>query len=91
MTVRKTIGVRELKNELSRVVAEIAETGGEYVVTSRDQPKAVIRAWGPEDEEQVRAERAAEIVKEIRALAREIAAAAITNESAAELVSKQRR
>jgi antitoxin (DNA-binding transcriptional repressor) of toxin-antitoxin stability system len=91
MSARKTIGIRELKNDLSRIVTEIAETRGEYVVTSRDQPKAVLRAWGPEDEKEKRAAKAAEMIKQIRKLAREVAAAAVTNESAVELVSKQRR
>lgn len=91
MTTRKTIGIRELKNELSRVVSEIAESGGEYVVTNRDQPKAVLRAWREEDHQEEKAAKRAEILEQIRDLARRVSAAAVTDESAADLVSKQRR
>ena len=88
---RKTIGIRELKNELSKIVSEIAESGGEYVVTSRDQPKAVLRPWREEDRQEQSAAKHAEILERMREIARRVAAAAVTNESAAELVSKQRR
>jgi prevent-host-death family protein len=94
MTTRKMIGIRELKNELSRVVAEIAESGGEYVVTNRDQPKAVLRAWREEDRREVSADRAAEIMEGLRRLAARVAAeatAAGNTKSAAEVVSEQRR
>lgn len=91
MAARKTIGIRELKNELSRVVSEIAESGGEYVVTSRDLPKAVLRPWRPEDEKEENAARRAEIMAKVLRTAKRVADAAVTNESAAELVSKQRR
>ena len=91
MTTRKTIGIRELKNELSRVVSEIAESGGEYVVTNRDEPKAVLRAWREEDRQEENAAKRAEIMEQILDLARRVSAAAVTDESAVELVSKQRR
>jgi prevent-host-death family protein len=91
MPRRKTIGIRELKNDLSRIVGEIAESGGEYVVTNRDQPKAVLRPWREEDQQEARAARAAEIMERIRRMARRVAEAAVTDESAAEIVSKQRR
>jgi prevent-host-death family protein len=91
MAHRKTIGIRELKNDLSRIVSEIAESGGEYVVMNRSEPKAVLRPWREEDQREEKAARTAEIMERIRQMARRIAEAAVTDESAEELVSKQRR
>lgn len=91
MAARKTIGIRELKNDLSKVVSEIAESGREYVVTSRDQPKAVLRPWRPQDEQAENAARRAKIMEKVRRTAKRVAEAAVTDESAVELVSKQRR
>ena len=38
-----TIGVRELKNHVSRVIRAVREEMAEYVVTLRGEPVAVLR------------------------------------------------
>jgi prevent-host-death family protein len=94
LATRKTIGIRALKNELSRIVNEIAETGGEYVVTDRDRPKAVLRPWQEEDRLEERARKNAEVLEQILRTAKEVAAAAAaagSDVTAAEAVSEQRR
>jgi prevent-host-death family protein len=94
MAKRKTIGIRALKNTASRVIDEVAERKEEYVVTDRGRPVAVLRPWREEDRREDHAARVEEIVKEARAIARRVAAeaaAAGNTQTAAEVVSEQRR
>ena len=91
---RKTIGIRALKNTVSRVIDEVAEKKEEYVVTDRGRPVAVLRPWREEDRLQDRAARVEEIMAEARVIGAKIAAeaaAAGNTKSAAEIVSEQRR
>ena len=87
---RKTIGIRALKNEVSRVVDEVAERKEEYVVTDRGRPVAVLRPWREEDRAAERAARAEEIIAGIRQIAEKVGAKA-GRRSAAAVVSEQRR
>ena len=41
--MRRKIGIRELKNELTDVIRRVGEERVEYTVTSRGRPVAVIR------------------------------------------------
>ena len=91
---RKTIGIRALKNTVSRVIDEVAEKNEEYVVTDRGRPVAVLRPWREEDRLQDRALRVEAIMAEARVIGAKIAAgaaAAGNAKSAAEIVSEQRR
>jgi prevent-host-death family protein len=91
---RKTIGIRALKNNASRVIEEVAERKEEYVVTDRGRPVAVLRPWGEEDRQEDHAARVAEVMKEARDIAARVAAQAAANgntKSAADVVSEQRR
>ena len=91
---RKTIGIRALKNTVSRVIDEVADKKEEYVVTDRGRPVAVLRPWREEDRLQDRAARVEEIMAEARIIGAKIAAAAAAagnTKSAAEIVSEQRR
>ena len=91
---RRTIGIRALKNTVSRVIDEVAEKKEEYVVTDRGKPVAVLRPWRDEDLQEDRAARVAEWLREGRVIAARIgaeAAAAGNTKTAEEVVSEQRR
>jgi prevent-host-death family protein len=85
------IGVRELKNEATRVVREILETQAEYIVTVRGEPAAVIRPFMPEDAERLRLAKVERYLKDLDELAEEIGKAWISPKTARELVEEQRR
>ena len=91
MKKQKTVGIRQLKNETSRIVNEVRERRAEYVVTRRGVPVAEIRpAREPETPEERKA-RVAAIMKRYDRLAREVAKHAVSDKSASELVSEGRR
>ena len=86
-----TIGVRELKNQTSRVIRAVREEMSEYVVTLRGEPVAVLR---PLTEEEMKRLRQAEIyaaLEEMKALAQEVASAWTSEKSGVELIAEQRR
>lgn len=86
-----TIGVRELKNEATRIVREVRESRSEYIVTVRGEPAAVIRPLTPEDVERWRMARAEAHLEALDALAEEIGQAWISPKTGVELVDEQRR
>ncbi|HFQ93737.1 MAG TPA: type II toxin-antitoxin system Phd/YefM family antitoxin [Anaerolineae bacterium] len=45
------IGIRELKNQTSRIVRRVREEAAEYVITHHGQPVAVLRPFLDEDAE----------------------------------------
>lgn len=49
-----TIGVRQLKNQTSRVVRAVREEMTEYVVTLRGEPVAVLRPLTEDDAQRLR-------------------------------------
>jgi prevent-host-death family protein len=86
-----TVGVRELKNQTSRIIRAVREDLSEYVVTLRGEPVAVLR---PLTEEEARRLRQSEIdrgLAEIKALAQAVASAWTSDKSGVELVAEQRR
>jgi prevent-host-death family protein len=85
------IGVRELKNQTSRVLRSVREDLAEYVVTLRGEPVAVLRPLTDEDEQRLRQIEIDEALAEMRVIAQEVAAAWTSDKSAVELVSEQRR
>lgn len=85
------IGVRELKNQASRILRSVQDERAEYVVTVRGKPVATLRSFTEEDrsrQEQIKVE---EELEEMMALAAEVAAAWKSPSTAVELVSEQRR
>lgn len=86
-----TIGVRELKNQTSRVIRAVREEMAEYVITVRDKPVAVLRPLTDEDIQKLRQAEVEEAMAEMKALAQQIAAAWESSKSGVELVSEQRR
>ena len=86
-----TIGVRELKNQASRVLRAVREDMSEYVVTLRGEPVAMLRPLTGEEIQELRQTEINESLAEMRALAQEVAAAWTSDKSGVELVAEQRR
>ena len=86
-----TIGVRELKNQTSRIVRAVREQMAEYVITVRDEPVAVLRPLTDKDVQRLRQAEIDETLAEMKALAQQVAAAWVSPKSGVELVSEQRR
>lgn len=85
------IGIRELKNNASKIVRAVREEGAEYVVTVHGEPVAVLR---PLAEDLVQQEIDAEIATEIAemlALAKEIAAGWKSEKSGLEILEEDRQ
>ncbi len=86
-----SIGIRELKNQASRIVKEVREVGAEYVITLQGKPVAILRPFTEEDAQQMkRAEIEAELAA-MQALAAEVAASWVSEKSGVGLVEEQRR
>ena len=86
-----SIGVRELKNQASRVIRSVREEMSEYVVTLRGEPVAVLRPLTEEEAERLRQKRIDVILAEMRSLAQEVASAWTSEKSGVELITEQRR
>ncbi len=86
-----TIGVRELKNQATRIVRAIREEMAEYVITVQGKPVAVLRPYTAEDERQLRQAELEESLAEMKQLAQEVASAWTSSKSGIELISEQRR
>jgi len=90
MEDKRTIGIRRLKNEASRIVEEVREGQREYVVTKRGEPVAVIRPWREEDSRLERQDRVAAVLERLAAVAERVGEAS-GGRGAVEAVSRQRR
>lgn len=84
-----TIGVRQLKNEATRIVRSVREHGEEYIITVNGEPVAELRPLARDESGE--AERTKRWLADIDELAREVSAATTTGETAVELVREQRR
>jgi len=89
--VSKKAGIRELKNQTSRIVSEVREEMAEYVITSQGRPVAMLRPFTREDEEAIRQLEAEQAMAEMKSLADEIGKAWKSPKSAVELIDEQRR
>ena len=87
----KKIGIREPKNQTSRVLRSVREELAEYVVTLRGEPVAVLRPWSEEDKRRLRQTEIGEALDEMKSVAQEVAAAWTSEKSGVALVSEQRR
>jgi prevent-host-death family protein len=85
------IGVRELKNQTSRLVRAVREEMAEYVITVRGEPVAVLRPFTDEDARQMRQAELNEALAEMKTLAQQVAEAWKSSKSGVELVEQQRR
>ncbi len=86
-----TIGVRELKNQTSRVIRSVREEMAEYVVTPRGESVAILRPLSKAEAHRLRQSKIDESMAEMRILAQEVAAAWSSEKSGVELVAAQRR
>lgn len=86
-----TIGVRELKNQTSRIVRSVREELAEYVITLQGKPVAILRPMTETDQQQLRQAQLEQTLAEMKRLAQEVAAAWTSPQSGIELISEQRR
>ena len=94
MARRKKVGIRQLKNEASRIVNEVREDDAEYVVTRRGQPVAILRPLTDPESAAESAEKKDAYVEDVMQMIRETAKEVgrlSSGESAASVVSRQRR
>jgi prevent-host-death family protein len=87
----ETVGVRELKNQASRVIRAVSEEMAEYVITLRGEPVAMLRPLTKEERDRLREEQIDSALTEMRSLAGEVAAAWTSDKSGVELIAEQRR
>ncbi len=87
----KKAGIRELKNQTSRIVNEVREEMAEYVITSQGHPVAVLRPISEDDAKSIRRREAARALVEMKSLAEEIGKSWISPRSALELLDEDRR
>lgn len=85
-----TIGVRELKNQTSRVIRAVREELTEYVVTLRGEPVAILRPLTEEDALRLHQFEVDETLADMKTLAQEVATAWTSDKSGVELIAEQR-
>ena len=54
----ETVGVRELRSQVSRIIRAVSEEMAEYVITLRGEPMAVLRPLTEEERDWLREDRA---------------------------------
>jgi prevent-host-death family protein len=86
-----TIGVRQLKNQASRIIRAVREEMAEFVVTLRGEPVAILRPLTEDETHRIRLSKVEECLAEMKALAREVTADWVSDRSGVELVEEQRR
>jgi len=86
-----TIGVRELKNQTSRVIRAVREEMREYVVTLRGEPVAILRPLTEEEAQRLHQVEIDAALAGMKALAQEVASAWTSEKSGVELIATQRR
>ncbi len=87
----KKAGIRELKNQTSRIVTTAREEMAEYVITSQGKPVAMLRPFTRDDEESIRLRRVDEELSEMKSLAVEIGEAWTSPHTSTYLIDEQRR
>ena len=87
----ETVGVRELKNQASRIIRTVREDFIEYVVTLRGEPVAVLRPLTDKDTEHLRQAEQQRSLASMKRLSAKVGAAWDSPKSGVELVTEQRR
>jgi prevent-host-death family protein len=85
------IGVRELKNQASKIVRAVREEAAEYIITVNGNPVAVLRPLTKTESQHERTEKVQAFLAELDALSYEITAEWESEKTAVELVNEQRR
>ncbi|MCP5096010.1 MAG: type II toxin-antitoxin system prevent-host-death family antitoxin, partial [Chloroflexi bacterium] len=83
------IGIRELKNQASKIVRTVREESVEYIITVHGEPVAVLRPLTPEDIIKTKDAELAQELADLRELGKEISAAWVSDKSGVELVEEQ--
>jgi prevent-host-death family protein len=86
-----SIGVRELKNQASRVVRAVREEMAEYVITLQGKPVAVIRPFTDDDARRLYQAEIGKTMEEMKALANQVGEAWKSPKSGVELIEEGRR
>jgi prevent-host-death family protein len=86
-----TIGIRELKNQASRIVRTVREEMAEYVITLQGKPVAVLRPFTEEDTQKLRQIEIDKALADMKTLAQQVADSWTSPKSGVELVEEQRR
>jgi prevent-host-death family protein len=87
----KRIGIRELKNNTSKIVRAVREERAEYVVTVRGEPVAVLRPLAEEKTRKYSKDEVDRLMAELGELAERVSKAWKSPLSAVEAVQEQRR
>lgn len=85
------IGVRELKNQASRIVRTVREEMAEYVITLQGKPVAVLRPFTDQDAQKLHQAEIDEALAEMKTLAQQVGEAWKSPKSGLELVEEGRR
>lgn len=84
------IGVRELKNNASKIVRAVREELAEFVITVHGEPVAVLKPLTAEDAVELRKKRVTTALDELDQLALEIQAAWTAPQTASEILEALR-
>ena len=87
----KKIGVRELKNNASKIVRAVREERAEYVVTLHGEPVAVLRPLAEEHPHEYDEAEIEHLMRELNKMADRVSKAWKSPLSAVEAVQEQRR
>ncbi len=87
----KKIGVRELKNNASKIVRAVREEGAEYVVTVHGEPVAVLRPLAEEQPHKYDDAQVERLMNELNDMVTRVSKAWRSSLSAVEAVEEQRR
>jgi len=86
-----TVGVRELKNQATRILRAVREDRAQYVVTVAGRPVAVLRPYTAQDEADRHAASVQAYLAGLDALGEAVTRAWKGSVSAADAVAEQRR
>ncbi len=86
----KKAGIRELKNQTSKIVSEVREEMAEYVITSQGHPVAFLKPFTDEEASAIRRKEAEKAFADMKSLAAEIGEAWSSPRSGAELLEEER-
>lgn len=85
------VGVRELKNNTSRIVRAVKEEMAEYIITVNGEPVAVLRPFTPEDAQKVSNQLVSRELEAMKATAGKIGKSWSAELSGIEIIAEQRR
>jgi prevent-host-death family protein len=84
--IAEKVGIRQLKNQASRVIHRVSDEMVGYMVTLRGEPVALLRPLSKEQAERLRRAEVGESLAEMKALARRVAEAWVSEESGLSLL-----